>query len=97
MSGGDFHEYKGPLVNFSGFCFVCADKPKYGIRVKNSVRVLGVCEKHSQLLYQLKVKGKTAVAVNFTGAPKEVVRKKTLGEAMAETEAEWAAEDAKKG
>lgn len=48
FAGDVFHEYSGPLNRFDSVCFVCGDKAKFAIRVKNLIRVMGVCEKHRQ-------------------------------------------------
>lgn len=47
FAGDVFHEYDGPLVEFESFCFVCGGQSTHGVRVRNLVRVIGVCDKHS--------------------------------------------------
>ena len=58
MSGGDFHEYKGPMNQFDQFCFVCGNKPTHAIRVSNSVRVIGCCSEHVEMVKRLKPEGR---------------------------------------
>lgn len=47
--GGDvFTAYDGPLTDFARFCFVCGNASEFGVRVRNLVRVVGVCETHAK-------------------------------------------------
>jgi hypothetical protein len=55
MSGGAFDKYKGPIVDFSSFCFVCGDSATHGIRAVGNVRILGCCDKHVDTVKQWKV------------------------------------------
>jgi len=58
-SGGNFCDYQGPITNFSNFCYICGGKADYGLypeeinglyRVNGSRKVIGVCEKHKNLI-----------------------------------------------
>lgn len=68
LAGDDFHEYKGPITDFRQWCFVCGKQPKFGVRVNNSLRVVGVCEEHRALLDQLKPVGRPAPKKNVVTA-----------------------------
>lgn len=48
FAGDAFSEYKGPFGEeaLRKYCFVCGAESIYGIRVKNLVRVIGVCSEH---------------------------------------------------
>jgi len=46
FAGDVFSEYEGPLTSLERICFVCGKDSEYGVRVRNLVRVIGICEKH---------------------------------------------------
>lgn len=48
LRGSHFPDYKGPITDFSRWCFVCGEDPTYGIRALNSSsqRVFGMCDQH---------------------------------------------------
>jgi len=96
-----FPEYEGPIKDFTRWCFVCGNKPKYGIKVRDERRILALCERHIYMLGEttpvnLKINGSVVdvhdkawlTQKQFFGPPV-----KTLGQAIAETEAEFAAEE----
>jgi hypothetical protein len=60
IAGDVFHEYRGPMVRFDQFCFVCGSQAAHAVRVDNSVRVIGVCNEHVELIKTLKPEGKRA-------------------------------------
>lgn len=45
-SGDVYHEYEGPVTDFTRFCFVCGVEPRFHIRVGPLLRVLGACKVH---------------------------------------------------
>lgn len=51
--GDTFHEYEGPITDFTRFCFVCGGKTKYGVDVKGHARRIGACEKHITYVAQM--------------------------------------------
>jgi hypothetical protein len=53
IAGDDFHEYEGPISPMEKWCFVCGEKPCYGIKYPARPRVLAICERHVPLLAQL--------------------------------------------
>lgn len=57
MSGGTFHDYDGPITNFTKWCFVCAQPSKFGIQVRGSARVIGACAEHIKLMGELRPTG----------------------------------------
>ena len=91
-----FPEYKGPMTNFERFCFACVAEADFGIKQPDSDRVLGVCRKHLRLLDTHQVlggEGRFDVVSAKIGLVMPVngrYTNKTLFEAMAEDEAEWA-------
>ncbi len=91
MAGDDFSEYDGPLRELDQWCFVCARPSRYGVRIKNRARVIGVCEAHAKLLSSLKPEQVPAGETTLVGADGRpvptVVPKKTLLQAIAESEA----------
>jgi len=60
IAGDVFHEYKGPMVSFDQWCFVCGANSTHAIRVDNSARVVGCCRDHVGLIKTLKAEGKRA-------------------------------------
>lgn len=48
FAGDAFSEYKGPFGEeaLRKYCFVCGAESIYGIRVRDLLRVIGVCSKH---------------------------------------------------
>lgn len=103
FAGLTFPEYEGPITDFAQFCFVCGSRAAHGVKVREEPRVIGMCSAHVQLLGQLepvglKLNGRNVADIidrkmgrvsqqRFFGKPK-----KTLGQAIAETEAEFARE-----
>ncbi len=57
LSGDTFHDYSGPITDFTRWCFVCADKAFFGIRVRSHARVVGVCKEHVKLMAELRPVG----------------------------------------
>lgn len=99
LAGHTFSEYRGPLTTFDRWCFVCGSTAKYGVKVGQS-RPFGMCGEHIGLLEQLEPVGLNGVpAVQVIAAKKAdadallVIPKKTLGQAIAEAEAQFAQED----
>jgi hypothetical protein len=60
LVGDDFHEYDGPMTTFDRWCFVCADKAKYGVTVRGRKRVIGVCQAHIKVFGELSPVGAEA-------------------------------------
>ena len=52
LSGMTFPEYEGPLESamMSRFCFRCGQKSTAGVRLNGGSRILGLCEKHVDML-----------------------------------------------
>lgn len=46
LAGDAFHEYKGPITDFEGHCFVCGAPSEFGVKVRNLLRIVGVCKTH---------------------------------------------------
>jgi hypothetical protein len=60
IAGDVFHEYRGPMTQFDRYCFVCGNKATHAVRVDNSVRVIGCCSEHIQLVKTLRPENKPA-------------------------------------
>lgn len=106
FAGLTFPEYKGPMTDFSAWCFVCGAKATKGVRMKNKSRVIGMCETHIPMLGQMEPigltpNGKTVADIvdskgrriplsRYFGTPK-----KTLMQTIMETEAEFAEKGSK--
>lgn len=104
FAGLTFPEYAGPMNDFARFCFVCGADASYGVRVREEPRILGMCSQHIGMLGKiepvgLKLNGSAVADIldrqrgrmslqEFFGVPK-----KTLGQVIAETEAEFAEKD----
>lgn len=52
--GDVFHLYEGPLTNFEKYCFVCGSPARYGIKVRELLRKIGVCENHVKIMEEVK-------------------------------------------
>lgn len=82
-SGGTFDHYRGPVVDFGRFCFVCGERPVKHLRVGSSVRLMGVCEEHRALTRHL-VKQPETKAEILGGDPEPTP--KTLSALLAQAE-----------
>jgi hypothetical protein len=60
IAGDTFHEYRGPMTQFDQFCFRCGAQATHAIRVNNSVRVIGCCSEHVEMVQTLKPAGQRA-------------------------------------
>lgn len=63
ISGGAFDKYRGPIIDFSNFCFVCLNQATHAVRTKNNPRVLGCCKQHIEIIAKYKPADKPAVDV----------------------------------
>lgn len=63
ISGGTFDRYTGPVTDFSKICFRCGGPATHAVRAANSVRVLGCCREHVELVQQWKPVDRPAVNV----------------------------------
>lgn len=63
MSGGVFDKYRGPMTDFSLFCFVCSNKSTHGVRVGGHARVIGCCAEHIEFVQKLKPLTRDAVNI----------------------------------
>ena len=52
--GDDFHEYNGPITDFSRWCFACGDDSAFGVQVHNRLRTIGVCKNHVRMLAEIR-------------------------------------------
>lgn len=101
LRGDDFHEYDGPITEFSRWCFVCGVDSKFGITVKGRKRVLGACAKHVDLVNQLKpengIEPRISVYKPDGWVPVENLKtapqRKTLAQAIFEVEDYYAKKD----
>lgn len=95
MSGDAFTDYEGPLsTSMHLWCFVCAQKADFGIRVKGRLRTVGACKEHIRYVESYRAVGapEARVEVNTSKgkAPEVVKPKKTLGETINEVETYYA-------
>ena len=107
FAGLTFPKYAGPITDFTKWCFVCSAMATKAVKVGGKPRLIGMCDTHLPMLGKvapvgLKVNGNGAVDIldarlgqmtpeQFFGPPK-----KSLVDAMVETETEWAEEDKKR-
>ena len=63
MSGGTFDKYDGPIKDFSVMCFVCGEPATHAVRAKASVRVLGCCSRHIDIVKKWKPVDRPAVDI----------------------------------
>jgi hypothetical protein len=96
LRGDCFHEYAGPLTDFTSLCFVCGKKPKFGVRVSKLLRPIGVCEAHIVWLQGNPKTADTGVPLKLDGVPVAPPKKKTVWEAVEEADAYFDEQDRKK-
>lgn len=104
LAGDTFTDYKGPIADFTRFCFMCPSESEYAIAVPSKQRVIGVCEYHAQRLHEMRPVNLNApqaleradhlllrTASGREAPPFRIVgkRNRTLSEIMWETEQEW--------
>ena len=101
LAGRAFEDYRGPMTQFDRWCFVCGSASKYGIRVGGAARVFGMCAEHIGLMEQLQAVGLNGIPAREVIAARKAdmesfltVPKKTLLQAVAETDAKLDAEAA---
>jgi hypothetical protein len=102
IAGDTFSQYEGIITDFGRWCFVCASEADFAVQVRDEERLIGVCKGHVRLLNELEaseVGDQSPVLRLATGRgrlpllqllPKP---KKGLFQAIAETEAEFRAEE----
>lgn len=104
LAGGEFHDYKGPITDFSRWCFVCGHPASQGIQAAGKQRVFGVCDQHLPFVLRLKPEG--AEAPFLVVRTPEIVPVETLirppkpsalVRAMQAAQEEWDYEDRKRG
>jgi hypothetical protein len=107
LAGDTFKDYKGPIADFTRFCFMCPSESEFAIAVPNRQRLVGVCEEHAKRLHEMRPvnlalpqdamsRVERLILRTESGqeaAPFRIVgrRKKTLREIMWESEEEWKA------
>lgn len=104
LAGDDFHAYSGPITDFTRWCFMCGAEASFAIQLPESQRLFGVCERHVQALPEMRPVDMTQpaatqradrmVVLDAAGKSRPAyklfgLRKKTLGQLIADTEAEW--------
>lgn len=84
--GDDFHEYSGPISDFTRWCFVCGETAQYGLRARLKTRVVGICKEHLKLAQEIKKDRGLTLDLISKGKiiPIDNLIKKTLKELMAE-------------
>ena len=99
-AGLGFPHYKGPVSDFSQWCFACGSRPDLGIKVSTSERIFGICREHLWLLDRIQANNPNAAVLNVVSPSKGMIvplkgryTEKSLMDVMMETEEEWAEED----
>lgn len=100
LAGGDFHDYEGPIADFSVWCFVCGQSATHGVRLVGKKRQFGMCDEHVKWLAQMEAvngpEGNLGVLVNGVSGvirPEQLLKKRakqTLGELIYEVESYYA-------
>lgn len=99
-----FPEYDGPMTDFAQWCFVCGGRATKGVKVREESRIIGMCDEHVQWLGKVEPVGLKLNGENLTDIiDRERGRvsqarffgpeRKTLGQAISETEVELAKEE----
>ena len=110
LVGDFFHNYQGPITDFHAWCFVCGEQPTHAIGVQNSRRRFGICEQHYQMLPHLRPvhldhpeQPVRPVQTVLDGSAKDfhlpviVSKRRTIWDAIRDTEEEWEHEARKRG
>lgn len=104
LAGGEFHDYHGPITDYSRWCFVCGLPATKGIQAVSKTRVFGVCALHLPLVLRLKPEGIDApflVVRTPDVVPVEMLIRRpkpsALVRAMQATQEEWDYEARKRG
>jgi hypothetical protein len=101
--GDTFSSYEGPMTDFTGWCFYCAENSDYAVKVRSEERLIGVCKAHVSKLNELQGgQQEDATSVLLIHTPQDRIPllqllpkpKKGLLQVMQATEAEWAEEAA---
>jgi len=53
FANDDFHDYEGPMTDFSRFCWVCAGESEHRVRSAVKSRVFGLCAEHVSMMEEL--------------------------------------------
>lgn len=102
IAGDTFSQYDGIITDFTRWCFVCAAEADFAVQVRNEERKVGVCKGHVRMLNELEaaeVGDSSSLLVVCTGRERLPLLqllpkpKKTLFQKIAETEAEFVAEE----
>jgi len=97
IAGRSFHEYEGPITDFTRWCFVCGVQPSKLIQVTGSARIFGICDEHFSYMQQMQPVAmpelpKTNKRLIIQGGDnididkKDPYKKQTLGEFIDEVE-----------
>lgn len=103
FSGRDFPRYKGPITDFSRWCFVCGEPSKYGVQAPETARRFGLCQEHVAMMRDTvpTIGDLRPVAREVMDPRRGLVTldqllgrpQKTLGQAIGEAEAHFADKD----
>lgn len=67
FSGRDFPLYRGPIQNFTQWCFVCGEEADYAVQSSGMKRALGMCRFHIKMLKDVLPKQDTIQIVSPQG------------------------------
>jgi len=96
IAGDAFTDYDGPLKGaLHLWCFVCAQKSDFGIRVTGRVTTIGACKEHIRYVERLRAVGgpesRVEVQAARGSAPESAAPpKRSLGDAINEVETYYA-------
>lgn len=102
IAGDTFSQYEGIITDFGRWCFVCASEANFAVQVRDDERLIGICKEHVRMLTELEASAygdQSPLLRISTGRERlpllQLVPKpkKGLFQAIAETEAEFAAEE----
>jgi hypothetical protein len=95
MAGDAFTDYDGPLKGaLHQWCFVCAKRSDFGIKVTGRLVTIGVCRGHVRYIEDLRVVGGPVLRIEVqdanNAAPGVIPTKRSLAEAINEVERYYA-------
>jgi len=96
MAGDAFSDYEGPLSGaLHLWCFVCAQKSSFAIRVKNKRQIVGVCKTHLSYMDHYRAVGGPEIAAEVRDTNGPLITtiaspKKSLSAAIDEVETYFA-------
>lgn len=83
LAGLDFPQYRGPITDFSRWCFACGVNASHALKL-SSGKVFGICKDHLRLIHSVHAVGLPDPHLSVLGP--EQLQRKSLAAAIFEVE-----------